>query len=200
MKRILLLLAGAAIVTALIAFAVPADRRNFPLFRNPKTNFMIQDTLIPVKVQLEKTSFKDMSLLYIRDTAATTEAIKDVLGKGYGELMSFIQENKLQPMKFMAWYYSMQPPWPVDVAVEANNIPVQLKGRIQSRVQPGGEAVIAHMWGPYDQVGQAYVQIENWLKQNKRKANGAPFEVYLNDPSAVKSPAEIQTDVYQPIE
>jgi effector-binding domain-containing protein len=31
-------------------------------------------------------------------------------------------------------------------------------------------------------------KIENWLKENKRKAKGNPFEVYLNDPSAVKSP------------
>jgi effector-binding domain-containing protein len=142
-----------------------------------------------------------MAVLYIHDTAETTEAVKDVLGKGYGELMQFIGANKLQPIKFMAWYYAIQPPWPIDIAVETNKITGQLlSGRIRSRIQPGGEVVIAHMRGPYDQVSLAYIQIENWLKKNKRKAKGSPFEVYLNDPNTVKSPAEIQTDIYQPIE
>jgi effector-binding domain-containing protein len=38
------------------------------------------------------------------------------------------------------------------------------------------------------------------MKDNNRKEKGKPFEVYLNDPSAVKSPNEIRTDVYQPVE
>jgi len=161
---------------------------------------MTPDTLIPVKVELEKTMFKDMTVLFIHDTAKTNEAIKDVLGKGYGELMQFIQSNQLQPLKFMAWYYAMQAPWPTDIAIETNKAPGQLSGRIQTRIQRGGEVIIAHMWGPYDQVGQAYVQIENWLKANSRKAKSSPFEVYINDPSSVTSPSEIQTDIYQPLE
>ncbi len=161
---------------------------------------MVQDTVIPVKVQLEKTSFKDMQVLYINDTAATTASIKDILGKGYGELMQFIQGNQLQPQKFMAWYYSMQPPWPMDIAVETNKLPAQLSGRIQSRILEGGEVVIAHIWGPYDQVGKAYAQIYSWLKENNRNAKGKPFEVYINDPNLVSNPSEIQTDIYQPLE
>ncbi len=168
-------------------------------FINPKPCYMIQDTVIPVKIKLEKTNFRDMTVLYIHDTAGTTEAIKDVLGKDYGELMHFIAANKLQPVRFMAWYYAMLPPWPMDIAVETDRRPQQTNGRIQTRIQPGGEVLIAHMWGPYDQVSQAYIQIEQWLKENNRKPKGAPFEVYINDPSAVKSPDEIQTDIYQPL-
>ena len=200
MKRLLFRLAGIIFIGALFSFAIPAKRADVLSFSDANTNINIHDTIIPVKVQLEKTSFKDMSVLYINDTAAATETIKDVLGKGYGELMQFIQQNKLQPQKFMAWYYSMQPPWPMDVAVETVSIPQNLNGRIRSRIQKGGDVLIAHMWGPYDQVGTAYLKIENWLKENKRKAKGNPFEVYLNDPSAVKNPSEIRTDIYQPIE
>lgn len=161
---------------------------------------MTQDTLTPVKVELEKTSVTDMQVLFIKDTAPDNEAIKDILGKGYGELMQFIQTNQLKPVKFMTWYYAMQPPWPVDIAVETDKIPAELKGRIQSRIQPGSEVIIAHMWGPYDKVEEAYIHIFNWMKRNNRKAKGAPFEVYLNDPVSVKSPMEIRTDVYQPLE
>jgi effector-binding domain-containing protein len=162
-----------------------------------KTNSISQDT---IKVVLEKTSFKDMTVLYITDTAQTTAAISEVLGKAYGELMQCTKENKLLPIKFMAWYYSVEPPWQMDIAVETGKMPAQPGGRIKSRIQQGGEVLIAHMWGPYDKVGQAYLKIQNWMKENKRKGKGSPFEVYLNDPSAVKSPSEIRTDIYQPIE
>jgi hypothetical protein len=60
----------------------------------------------------------------------------------------------------MAWYYSSQPPWPIDVAVETNKIPSQLTGRIQTRTLEGGEVLIAHMWGPYDQAGRAIQKLK----------------------------------------
>ncbi|MDP4262575.1 MAG: GyrI-like domain-containing protein [Bacteroidota bacterium] len=199
MKRLLMRGGGVVIVIALMAFTAPVKQFCFSVFTT-KASYMTQDTLAPVKVELEKTSIKDMPVLFIHDTAATTEAIKDVLGKAYGELMQYTGQNKLQPMKFLAWYYSMQPPWSIDIAVETDRIPAQLNGRIQSRIQQGGEVLIAHMWGAYDQVGQAYIQIGNWLRQNKRRVKGNSFEVYINDPSTVKSSSEIRTDIYQPLE
>ena len=159
----------------------------------------VNDT-IPVKITLDKTAFNDMNILFITDTAATTEGIKDVLGKAYGEIMQFVQKNRLQPLKFMAWYGSSQPPWIMDVAVEVNKTPETASGRVHSKVQPGGEVLIAHIWGPYDQVGQAYIAIGKWMNENHRQAKSASFEVYINDPATVKDPSEIQTDVYQQLE
>jgi effector-binding domain-containing protein len=193
-----LLVAGWLIV--LVIFMAPLEQPHYFSNSNNKTDFMIPDTVAPVKLQLEKTNFKDMTVLFIKDTAFTTPAIQKILGNGYGELMQFTRKNQLQPLKFMAWYYAMMPPWPVDIAIETDKAPAELTGRIQSRIQPGGEVLIAHMSGPYDQVGQAYEQIESWLKENKRKAKGHPFEVYINDPNSVKDPSEIRTDVYQPID
>jgi effector-binding domain-containing protein len=159
----------------------------------------VNDT-IPVKITLDKTAFNDMNILFITDTAATTDGIKDVLGKAYGEIMQFVQQNQLQPLKFMAWYGSVQPPWIMNVAVEIDKIPEAATGRIHYKVQPGGEVLIAHILGPYDQVGQAYSAIGKWMNENHRQAKSAPFEVYINDPASVKDPSEIQTDVYQPLE
>ncbi|MBS1524772.1 MAG: GyrI-like domain-containing protein [Bacteroidetes bacterium] len=141
-----------------------------------------------------------MPVLFITDTAATNEAMAGVFGKDYGELMQFVQRHQLQAMKFVAFYRTTHQPWLIDVAVEVNQMPAELNGRIQSRVQKGGKVMIAHIWGPYNQVGKAYLEIQKWLKENNQKAREAPFEVYVNDPSAVKDPSKIQTDVYQPIE
>ena len=189
------LLPSLLIIGALGAFTI--SKKPTRLYGVASTLYHARDT---VRVELESTTFKDMSVLYINDTATSTEAIKNVLGKDYGELMQCISINKLQPLKFMAWYYSTQPPWYMDAAVQTPGAPEQITGRIKSRIQKGGEVIIAHMWGPYDQVGKAYSKIEIWMKENNRKAGSAPFEVYLNDPAAVKSPSEIRTDVYQPLQ
>ncbi len=90
-------------------------------------------------------------------------------------------------------------PWEIEVAIETESLNAHLSGRIQSRIVTGGEVIIAHMHGPYDQVSKAYEKIQTWLKENNRNARGYPFEVYVNDPSMVSSQAEIQTDIYQPI-
>ncbi len=192
MKHFLFLIAG------VMMMQLPEKQFYFPSLIN--STQMTQDTLVPVKIELEKTSIKNMQVLYIKDTAPTTEAIKDVIGNGYGELLQYIQENQLKPMKFMAWHYAMQPPWSMDVAIETDRMPAELKGRIQARVLPEGEVIIAHVWGPYDQLGQAYEQLQTWLIKNNRKPKGSLFEVYLNDPATVKNPMEIRTDIYQPVE
>ena len=186
-------------VPALIAQAGNLNE-SAPVIENAKAGFTWQDTIIPVKLKLEKTNFGDMVVLFIKDTALTTSDIQPLIFKGYGELMQFMDANQLKPLKFMAWYYATQAPWPFDIAIEADQKPAQVSGRIQSRIQAGGEVIIVHMWGPYDQAGQAYEQIDKWLQENNRKAKGWPFEVYINDPSTVKDPSEIQTDIYQPIE
>ncbi|HEX6848365.1 MAG TPA: hypothetical protein VF144_15385 [Chitinophagaceae bacterium] len=38
------------------------------------------------------------------------------------------------------------------------------------------------------------------LMIQQTEAKGNSFEIYLNDPAAVKSPSEIRTDIYQPLE
>jgi len=155
------------------------------------------DTVAPVKIQLEKTSVDSMVILFISDTANETREIPTIFNKDYGEIMRLSRVNNLTTKKFLAWYYSTQPPWKVDVALEIERIPSELKGRINSRIEKGGEVLIAHVWGPYSELSKAYVEIGSWLKQSKRTARGTPFEVYLNDPSIVKDPSEIRTDIYQ---
>ncbi len=71
---------------------------------------MKQKTKIPVKIELEKTNFRDMRVLYIKETAPTKEAIKDILAKGYDELMRYVKVHRLKSRKFMAWYYSKNSP------------------------------------------------------------------------------------------
>jgi effector-binding domain-containing protein len=160
---------------------------------------MIMKT-IPVKIELEKTSFMNINIHCITDTTVTTADIQSVFGKGDGGIMQFVQQNKLQTLKFMTKYHTCQPPGTMDIAVEVNGLPRKPGAHIRSQIQAGGEVMIVHTWGTYYEAGHAYTAMENWLKKSNRKAKDAPFEVYLNDSGTVEDRSEIIADVYHPVE
>lgn len=158
----------------------------------------VSDTAKKPTVTLQDTLLYSMVILTIRDTAASQKNLSGVFSKDYRELFTYIHQNGLRPGKIMARYYSYQPSFILDVAVEVDKLPTMTKGRIKIDMANGGNAIIAHYKGPYDQIGMAYVAIENWLKERNKIADGRPFEVYLNDPAMVQDPTELLTDVYQP--
>ena len=159
-----------------------------------------QDTMEKPSFMLEKINLAPMQVLFIHDTAMTAADISRLLNKGYGELFTFIYQQKLQPVKIMGFYHSSQPPFVMDAAIEVNRAPGKLTGRIKTKRIKGGNAVVVHYQGAYDQIGIAYTGISNWLTKNNKKAAEPPFEVYLNDPVTVKDSKLLRTDVYQRFE
>lgn len=97
----------------------------------------------------------------------------------------------------MAFYHTSRLPFIFEPAVEVDQLPTQFMGRIKGKKIEGGNAIVVHYQGPYDQVGRAYAAITKWLKENNKQPFQQPFEVYLNDPATVKDPQQLRTDVYQ---
>ena len=64
---------------------------------------------------------------------------------------------------------------------------------------PGGEVAATLHRGPYDELHQAYAAIEAWMKSERLLPGGAPWEVYLTDPTEVEDPGEWETEVYWPV-
>jgi len=145
---------------------------------------------------ISKIVMKPMNVIYIVDTATTTDDISSKMGKNYSRLFAFIGRRQLNIGKVLAIYRTSSPPWIFDVAVEVDREPVQTEG-IKFKTIEGGEAIVLHFKGPYEQLGNAYEQIDEWLKENKKQRSGAPMEVYLNEPATVKDKNELLTDVYQ---
>lgn len=165
------------------------------IYKPIKFIVMQQDTLKKSLV-LEKVMVKPFKVLYITDTTSMAE-ISKAIGKDYGELYSFIGQQHLKPGRAMAFYESYSDPITMDVAVEVDHEPAPLSGRIKSRTIEGGEAVVAHYTGPYEEMEGPYNEITKWLRDNNRQPREMPFEVYLNSPSEVKDKTELKTDVYQ---
>jgi effector-binding domain-containing protein len=147
--------------------------------------------------EVSRITMQPMNVVYVVDTATTVESFSPKMGKGYGTLFSLIGQQQLKPGKIMAIYHTMTPPWIFDIAVEVDKAPEQLTGGVKFKTTDGGDAVMVHYKGPYEQIEKAYLQIEKWVKKNNKQKAGPPMEVYLNDPATVKDKNELLTDVYQ---
>ena len=157
----------------------------------------IVDTTRKPVVRLEVTMNSGMTLLIVRDTAASSAEISTILQKGYRELFSFATQKQLTPGRAMAFYYSSQPPFIIEVGIEVNKHPQKTTGRVKKKSIDAGKIIVAHYQGPYQQISLAYKTIDRWMHVNNKKATAAPFEIYLNDPSSTTDPYELRTDVCQ---
>ncbi len=59
--------------------------------------------------------------------------------------------------------------------------------------------VVAHFYGPYDLIPQAYDALRDWLKDHKKRVKGEPYEIYVDAPidsaGKAKDPYKVQTNI-----
>lgn len=71
-------------------------------------------------------------------------------------------------------------------------------GLVEPSRLPGGNAVVASHWGPYEGVEQAYRACHAWLDEHGYEPAGPHWEVYHTDPAQEPDPARWRTDVVVP--
>jgi effector-binding domain-containing protein len=158
----------------------------------------MSDTTKQPKMVVEEITVQPMIVLVIKDTAATMADIGPALGEDYGEIGAFMHKNGLQFAGApLAWYHTQREPFILEAGIPVDKKPAAGEGRITIREIGPAKAVVVHFWGPYELTGQAYDKIREWLKKNNKTAKGAPFDMYLTDPTTVKDPYQVQTDIVQ---
>jgi effector-binding domain-containing protein len=203
-----------------VTWTFESDKTNNPMFRY--MNVMMNGMLVnqfdsglvaikriaesmppPVKkpdLKIEATTTSDMNYLAIRDTANMSD-IGQKMGTDYGMIQEAIKKQGLQMSGYpFAIYYTDSPDnFIMDVAIG-----VDKTGKAAGNVKPGilksGNAVVAHYFGNYDKMNEAYSSIKEWLSTNNKKVSGSSWEVYVWSPMTEKDTAKWQTDIYFPVE
>jgi effector-binding domain-containing protein len=139
--------------------------------------------------------------LAIKDSS-TCDKVGDVMGAVFGELGKYCGENKivcagLPYAKYFKWddkadKFVMEAGFPVIVKVSGND-------RIYYVEYPKMKVATAVHYGSYESTYFSYQAIEKFIKDNRLKQNGAPWEVYINDPQKVKDVSKLQTQIYYPV-
>ncbi|MBK8611105.1 MAG: GyrI-like domain-containing protein [Chitinophagaceae bacterium] len=165
----------------------------------------------PPIVQIVDTLSPKRTVIYCKDSAASFDRISLKLGNIYGEkLGQYIKKNKLTPTGApMAWYKTQsagsdgKAPYFFEAGIPVNKAGKTAVPGIRVRELAAGKAVIAHFFGPFDLLNQGYDAIKEWMKDNKKTAAGAPYEIYLTDPidknGKPVDPYKIQTDIIFPV-
>ena len=133
-------------------------------------------------------------------TSATKQELGQVMGPLFGEVYGHIQQRGQAPagMPFSV-YYSMdgdsidlQCGMPVAQPMEGS-------GRIEAGELPGGTvATVTHM-GPYDALPQTWAALMEWIRSQGLQPSGAPWEVYVTDPTAERDQSKWRTDIFFPV-
>jgi len=152
------------------------------------------------QLKIEATTIQAQPYLSIK--AKTTPAeIPNVLGQLYGEIQAAAAKQNLtvtgQPF---AIYYSFSPE---SVELEAG-IPVSSIGKSEGNIIASeikaGNVVLAHHYGPYEATEASHGSIDKYVTENKKTVIGAPWEVYVTDPSTEPDQSKWYTQIYYPVQ
>jgi effector-binding domain-containing protein len=159
------------------------------------------------KIALQQPSFTieelpvaKQTVVYVTDSAGSVPEITQKFMKIIPfELGGFLKKNSLKMASPpMAWYNGNKAPFIFDIGV-AVNAGAATEGRIKIREIAAGNSVVAHFYGPYDQTAKAYPAVETYIKEHKKIANGAPYEIYKGDPGTETDPYKVLTDIVFPV-
>ncbi len=71
-------------------------------------------------------------------------------------------------------------------------------GRAVACTLPGGRAVVATHFGPYEGLKSAWEAVGAWMKEQGLEGSAAPWELYMSDPSQVP-PEKLETRIVWPV-
>jgi effector-binding domain-containing protein len=72
------------------------------------------------------------------------------------------------------------------------------RGDIRAGEIAGGKAATCLYTGPYEDIGQPYEALSQWMEENGYEPTGVAYEMYLNDPQETP-PEELQTQIMFPL-
>jgi len=64
---------------------------------------------------------------------------------------------------------------------------------------PGGYVASTIHAGPYETLGEAHTAVQAWIAQQGLEPSGAPWEVYVTDPTQTPNTADWRTEVCWPV-
>lgn len=145
------------------------------------------------------------TVIYCKDSAATFERIGPKLANIYGsKLAEYIKKNNLKTTGApMAWYKKLKAPYFFEAGIPVNKKGNKAVAAVYTKEMAAGNAVIAHFYGPFELLPQGYDAIKDFIKENKKVATGAPYEIYITDPidkdGKLVDPFKIRTDIIFPV-
>ncbi|MBK7944611.1 MAG: GyrI-like domain-containing protein [Flavobacteriales bacterium] len=72
---------------------------------------------------------------------------------------------------------------------------VKEEGRVKNSTLPAVKVARAVYQGPYEQLGEAWGELQSWVRKLKFSESGRFYECYLNNPDEVNDPKDYRTEL-----
>ncbi len=175
-----------------------------PVVKKTKQTEAALPTNRPPIINITDTLSVKQLVLCMKDSASNYDRISLKLGQLYGvKLTAVIKKNNLkvtgQPM---AWYKSRKAPYFFEAGIPVDKRPRKLPANAFIKEIGVDSVIVAHFYGGYDLLPQAYEALSDVIKDRKRTLKSKPYEIYIDDPmdkeGKLKDPYKVQTDVVFP--
>jgi len=129
------------------------------------------------------------------------ENIGKKLNDLYATLLPFLQKNKMESLGApMAVYYSYTDKNVIlEAAIPVAENKVKPEGKIMARTLPAASCISASLFGDYKYLSQGFVQMIDSINAYGYEFVGPQFDIYITDPTTVKSPSDIETKMFFPV-
>lgn len=88
--------------------------------------------------------------------------------------------------------FTIETGWPVERPVAAGS-------GFTNSATPGGLVAATTLFGSYDGISDAYVELAKWVQENGYEGAGPAFDIYVTDPQEVPDPKDYQTEIIWPV-
>ena len=162
------------------------------------------ETKRPPVINITDTLSVKQLIICMKDSAATVDRLQFKLAEIWNlKLDVVIKKNKLKSTgRPTAWYKSDKLPYFFEAGIPVDKRPAKMPSNVFIREIGVDSITVAHFYGAYEMLPQAYEALRDWIKSHKKKMNGKPYEVYIDDPmdkeGKMKDPYKVQTDVIFP--
>ncbi len=143
-----------------------------------------------------QTMFEGANVLSMRGIINPRD-IGQTLAKNYGAIMKYMQDNNIPMtgMPFARYHTWSSTSTDIESGIPIGSVATPGIGISSLRLQPG-QVVVVDFFGPYERSEMAHDAAVNWAKENGKKLDGAPWEVYVTDPGTEPDPSKWLTQVY----
>ncbi|HEX6592690.1 MAG TPA: GyrI-like domain-containing protein [Moraxellaceae bacterium] len=126
--------------------------------------------------------------------------IQKEMGPAIQELMATIAAQGVVPAGPLISHHFRIDPAVFDFEVSIPvNLPVQASGRVVPSELPAALVARTNYRGPYEKLGDAWCEFQQWIKAQGHETAGGPWERYLKGPESGADAAQWLTELNQPI-
>ena len=127
-------------------------------------------------------------VLCVKDSSATSAGLSIKLNNIFNnKIPAAITTAKLKITgKPMAWYKSQKAPFFFEVGVPIEKAPIKIPKGFFIKKTGADSALVAHFYGPNEMSNVGYDAVAEMLKDRKRKKAAPAYEIYIDNPFAIK--------------